>query len=192
MPSNAIFSGTSMVKTFNRSKQMAAPEWAPSHPSVIAYEFSRAELKRLGQPDNHGAPCRRRLGFKALFEGAQSETVRMRLVPSRRARTAIARLSEVVDSLRKPAVLLARRDFFKAFQIGRNVVGCPMVEGAPGSSQIRSRLVVPAGTPDHSSGGETFRPSQVYFLGIFPPWANALLFKDRAMSPCRAALHCMI
>ena len=108
-----------MVKTFNRIKQMAAPEWAPSHPSVIAYEFSRAELKRLGQPDNHGAPCRRRLGFKALFEGAQSETVRMRLVPSGRARTAIARLSEVVDSLRKPAVLLARRDFFKALQIGR-------------------------------------------------------------------------
>ena len=107
-----------MVKTFNRIKQMAAPEWAPSHPSVIAYEFSRADLKRLGQPDNHGAPCRRRLGFKALFEGAQSETVRMRLVPSGRARTAIARLSEVVDSLRKPAVLLARRDFFKALQIG--------------------------------------------------------------------------
>ncbi len=120
-----------MVKTFNRIKQMAAPEWAPSHPSVIAYEFSRADLKRLGQPDNLGAPCRRRLGFKVLFEGAQPETLRMRLVPSR-ARTDIARLSEVVDSLPKPAVLLARRDFFKAFQIGRDVVGCPMVEGAAG------------------------------------------------------------
>ena len=112
------------MKTFNRSKEMAAPEWAPSHPSVIAYEFSRADLKRLGQPDNLGAPCRRRLGFKVLFEGAQPETVRMRLVPSRRARTAIARLSEVVDSLPKPVL--------QGLSNRAGVVGCPMVEGAAG------------------------------------------------------------
>src|SRR5207302_10975134 len=31
------------------------------------------------------------------------------------------------------------------------------------------------GTPDHRSGGETSRPSQVYLRGIAPPAANAAL-----------------
>src|SRR3989338_1546295 len=45
-------------------------------------------------------------------------------------------------------------------------------EGASGSSTITVSEVVPSGTSEKSSGGETFSPSQVYFAGIFPPGAK--------------------
>src|ERR1035438_10903596 len=38
--------------------------------------------------------------------------------------------------------------------------------GASGSSQMRAKLGVLDGNPDHSTGGETLIPSQVYFDGI--------------------------
>jgi hypothetical protein len=47
--------------------------------------------------------------------------------------------------------------------------------GASGSSQTRAKLLVPAGLPDHSSGGEKSAPSQVYFAGIISPLPKALL-----------------
>src|SRR3989338_6738037 len=48
-------------------------------------------------------------------------------------------------------------------------------EGASGSSTITVSEVVPSGTSEKSSGGETFSPSQVYFAGIFPPASNSAL-----------------
>src|SRR3989338_1547050 len=44
--------------------------------------------------------------------------------------------------------------------------------GASGSSTISARLFVPAGTPLHASGGETFEPSQVWRAGIARSCAN--------------------
>src|ERR1039457_1233821 len=38
--------------------------------------------------------------------------------------------------------------------------------GASGSSKIKDRLFVPTGTPVQASGGEIFRPSQVWRAGI--------------------------
>src|SRR5450756_2109633 len=38
--------------------------------------------------------------------------------------------------------------------------------GASGSSTIKDRLFVPTGTPVQASGGEIFRPSQVWRAGI--------------------------
>src|SRR6478609_176398 len=46
--------------------------------------------------------------------------------------------------------------------------------GASGSSTMSTRLLVPAGTPDHASGGERSLPSQVYFAGISAPSAKAV------------------
>src|SRR5688572_22259173 len=46
--------------------------------------------------------------------------------------------------------------------------------GASGSSTMRARLRVVAGTPDHASGGERSLPSCVYLRGISSPSANAL------------------
>src|SRR5437773_5303848 len=38
---------------------------------------------------------------------------------------------------------------------------------------MSARLFAPGGTPDHSSGGATSAPSQVYSLGIGPSGSNA-------------------
>src|SRR5208283_4940265 len=54
--------------------------------------------------------------------------------------------------------------------------------GASGSSTISARLFVPAGKPDQASGGDTSSPSQVYFLGIASPVANASLLIDSVMA----------
>ena len=40
-----------------------------------------------------------------------------------------------------------------------------------------------SGTPENASGGDTSSPSQVYFLGISPPSANAGEMIFRAMAP---------
>ena len=37
----------------------------------------------------------------------------------------------------------------------------------------RTKLLVPAGTPDQESGGEMSLPSQVYSAGMFPPGGKA-------------------
>lgn len=42
------------------------------------------------------------------------------------------------------------------------------------SSQSRTKLSVPAGTPDHCRGGERFFPSQVNRRGIAAPSSKAL------------------
>lgn len=47
--------------------------------------------------------------------------------------------------------------------------------GASGSSTISARVFVPFGIPDHSSGGDTFSPSHVYFFGIISPSLKAAL-----------------
>src|SRR5215469_15647494 len=44
--------------------------------------------------------------------------------------------------------------------------------GASGSSTMRARLLVPAGSPDHARGGEVSWPSHVYFAGISPSFAK--------------------
>src|SRR5437773_7459362 len=44
---------------------------------------------------------------------------------------------------------------------------------ASGSSQTRANERVPAGGSPHSKGGESFRPSAVYWTGIPPPSPNA-------------------
>ena len=41
---------------------------------------------------------------------------------------------------------------------------------------------MPAGTPDHDSGGEMSLPSQVYSAGIMPPGGNAGLIRRRGMA----------
>jgi hypothetical protein len=40
---------------------------------------------------------------------------------------------------------------------------------------------VPAGTPDHASGGDWSRPSQVWRLGMSALWANALELSSMAV-----------
>jgi hypothetical protein len=47
--------------------------------------------------------------------------------------------------------------------------------GASGSSKIKARFVASPGTPLQVSGGGTFSPSQVYFLGRISPELNAVL-----------------
>src|SRR5690606_17992518 len=46
---------------------------------------------------------------------------------------------------------------------------------------MRARLLVPAGAPDHSSGGERSSPSQVYLRGMAASWANAADMSVNAM-----------
>jgi hypothetical protein len=48
-------------------------------------------------------------------------------------------------------------------------------EGASGSSQMTTRLLANAGTPDQESGGDTSSPSQVYLGGINAPSEKAVL-----------------
>src|SRR5215218_6047583 len=57
-----------------------------------------------------------------------------------------------------------------------------MPDGASGSSTTKAKLLVPAGGSDHSSGGDRFSPSAVYFAGIGSPLPNAGLFKLKAIS----------
>src|SRR5205085_9763509 len=59
--------------------------------------------------------------------------------------------------------------------------------GASGSSTIKARLFAPAGTFSMRRGGLTLESSQVYFFGIFPPSANALLV---TLSELRAGAFC--
>ena len=54
--------------------------------------------------------------------------------------------------------------------------------GASGSSAMRANDCVPAGASFHCNAGETSAPSQLYFLGIAPPSANAVVFSAKGMA----------
>jgi hypothetical protein len=56
--------------------------------------------------------------------------------------------------------------------------------GASGSSTIKARLWVPAGTPLQASGGDESLPWQVYLAGMAPFGLNALdLMVSMALVP---------
>src|SRR5439155_24494943 len=55
--------------------------------------------------------------------------------------------------------------------------------GASGSSQITAKLLLPAGTSLHLSGGDTSLPSPVHCLGMVVPSWKAVLVTFMASTP---------
>jgi len=60
--------------------------------------------------------------------------------------------------------------------------------GASGSSTTSANARVPSGGLDHSSGGETSLPSQVYSTGIALDGSNAALASEKRSSAGMARL----
>src|SRR5215471_5180910 len=108
-----------------------------------------------------------------------------------RTRTAIFSLFEIIEpkhgALRQSCLASV---LGQALGIGGHVVDDQCTQtilgafgsGASGSSIIRTRLLVPSGTPSHASGGETSSPSQVYFEGMWPFCLNAGEFRVIAIA----------
>src|SRR5262245_61994062 len=64
---------------------------------------------------------------------------------------------------------------FQTIQCG--CVSVPRCTETSGSSILRTKLCVPAGTFVHLSSGETCSPACVYFGGICPPSAHAVVVR---------------
>ncbi len=96
---------------------------------------------------------------------------------------AVARFTEIIHA--HPKILCPHAMADALGQLGPfslDVVQAPVAENTKrASGRIRTKLLVPGGGFDHSSGGETSSPSPVYFTGMACPSPNAGLLNWNVM-----------